>query len=173
MRWKLQLKGVWQMVIKKYDRASAAQYAQRWALGRNPKYYDFEGIGGDCTNFISQCVYAGSGIMNYTPVFGWYYISSSQRTASWTGVQYFYNFLTQNKSVGPFASEVPEEKAEPGDVIQLGGENGVFYHTLMITATQPEILVCAHTFDALDRPLSSYYYFQSRFLHIEGVRAWQ
>ncbi len=42
-------------------------YAHLWAYGRNPRYYDYEGIGGDCTNFASQCIYAGAGVMNDTP----------------------------------------------------------------------------------------------------------
>ncbi len=47
-------------------------YAHRWAYGRNPAFYDYEHLGGDCTNFASQCIYAGSGVMNFTPTFGWY-----------------------------------------------------------------------------------------------------
>ena len=57
-----------------YNRANAVAYAKKWAYGRNPKYYDFSDLGGDCTNFASQCIYAGSGVMNYTPTYGWYYI---------------------------------------------------------------------------------------------------
>ena len=57
-----------------YDRKAAVEYARKWAYGRNPAYYDFSRLGGDCTNFASQCVYAGSDVMNYTPVLGWYYI---------------------------------------------------------------------------------------------------
>ena len=41
----------------------------------------------------------------------------------------------------------------------------------MITAVAPRILVAAHSYDALDRPLSSYDADVLRFLHIEGVRA--
>ena len=48
-----------------YNRQKAVAYARRWALGRNPEFYDYNEIGGDCTNFVSQCVYAGIGIMNY------------------------------------------------------------------------------------------------------------
>ncbi|HOA54831.1 MAG TPA: amidase domain-containing protein, partial [Clostridiales bacterium] len=62
--------------IKPYDRDKAVRYAHRWAYERNPAYYDFEKLGGDCTNFASQCIYAGSGIMNHTPVYGWYYINA-------------------------------------------------------------------------------------------------
>ena len=54
-----------------YDRSAAVAYARKWAFGRNPEYYDFGGIGGDCTNFVSQCLYAGAGVMNFTPELGW------------------------------------------------------------------------------------------------------
>lgn len=153
-----------------YNRDAAVDYARRWALERNPEYYDFEKIGGDCTNFASQCIYAGAQIMNFTPVFGWYYRSSYDRSASWSGVNYLYNFLVNNQGIGPYARVVPQKEAEPGDVVQLGTESGDFYHSPVITAVTPTILVAAHTYDALDRPLSSYVYEMARFLHIEGVR---
>jgi len=156
--------------IRPYDRAAAVAYARRWALGRNPAFYDFEAIGGDCTNFASQCLYAGSRVMNFRPVFGWYYRSAGDRTASWTGVEYLYDFLMHNRGAGPFARPVPGEQALPGDIVQLGGADGAFYHSPVIVAVQPEILIAAHSTDALDRPLTDYDYAQARFLHIEGVR---
>lgn len=155
-----------------YDRAAAVNYARRWALSRNPVYYNFENVGGDCTNFTSQSIYAGAKIMNFTPVMGWYYRSSYDRTPSWTGVEYLYNFLVNNRSVGPFAHVVSQSEVEPGDIVQLGTNSGDFYHSPIITAVSPTILVAAHTFDALDRPLSSYVYDRARFLHIDGVRVW-
>lgn len=153
-----------------YNRAAAVAYARKWALGRNPVYYNFNNIGGDCTNFASQCIYAGAQTMNFTSVLGWYYRSSYDRTASWTGVEYLYEFLVNNLGVGPYARIVPQEKAKPGDIVQLGTKGGGFYHTPVITAVTPTIMVAAHTDDALDRPLSSYDYEIARFLHIEGVR---
>ena len=155
-----------------YDRVAAVAYARKWALGRNPAYYDFEKIGGDCTNFASQCIYAGARVMNFTPVMGWYYRSSSDRTASWSGVQYLYQFLTNNRSAGPYARVVSQNKVESGDIVQMGSSDGHFYHSPVITSVEPTILVAAHTYDALDRPLSSYAYDVVRFLHIEGVRTW-
>ena len=155
-----------------YNRESAVAYARRWALGRNPAFFDFEELGGDCTNFASQCVFAGAGTMNYTPLLGWYYISAAERTASWTGVEYLYNFLTKNTSVGPYAHVVPQNQVMPGDLVQLGRETGDFYHTPVILTTSPTILVAAHTYDALDRPLSSYNFATARFIHIDGVRTW-
>lgn len=160
------------MAIKEYDRRAAVAYARRWAFSRNPNYFDFSNLGGDCTNFASQCVYAGSGIMNYTPVFGWYYISADNRTASWTGVEYFYNFLTGNTNgAGPFAEEVGANEIEIGDIIQLGRANGDFYHSPVVvgfSGGQP--LIAAHSYDAYNRPLNSYKFEEVRYLHILGVR---
>ena len=93
------------IVYKQYNRARAVEYARKWALSRNPLFTNFAGQGGDCTNFVSQCVYAGSCKMNYTPVFGWYYISLDQRAPAWTGVEFLYDFLVNNQSIGPFAAE--------------------------------------------------------------------
>lgn len=155
-----------------YDSFSAVEYARRWALGRNPEYYDFEELGGDCTGFVSQCIFAGAKVMNFTPIFGWYYLSPDDRTASWTGVEFLYDFLTGNVGAGPYAREADEAAALPGDIVQLGRYTGEFYHTMVITESAPEILVAAHSYDALDRPLKTYDFEIVRFLHIEGVRAW-
>ncbi len=159
-------------VTKEYNREHALTYARRWALDRNPLYFNYAGIGGNCTNFVSQAVYAGSCTMNYTPVFGWYYLSPAERTASWTGVTFFYNFLTQNEGVGPFGREVTEGELEVGDVIQLGREESGYYHSLLVVGRSESmgILVAAQSDDALDRPLSTYSYDYARFLHIDGVR---
>ena len=160
------------MIITDYDRRAAVAYARRWAFARNPAYYNFDGLGGDCTNFASQCVFAGAGIMNYTPVFGWYYINANDRTASWTGVEYFYNFMVGNtQGVGPFAEEVGLDGLEVGDVVQLGRANGDFYHTPVVVGfSNGQPLIAAHSYDAFNRPLNSYVYEKVRYLHIVGVR---
>ena len=155
---------------KAYDRTAAVEYARRWALSRNPAYYNFESIGGDCTNFASQCVYAGAKIMNYTLVTGWFYNSLSSRAPAWTSVEYLYKFLVNNRSSGPFVHEISESEVETGDIVQPGRLDGSFYHSPIITATKPRILVAAHTFDALDRPLNTYIFDKARFIHIDGVR---
>ena len=153
-----------------YERESAVEYALQWAYSRNPMYYDFSGLGGDCTNFASQCIYAGSKQMNFTSVFGWYYISASNRTASWTGVEYFYNFLVGNVSTGPFGEEVGRAALQIGDIVQLGNSEG-FYHTPVVCGFSGGVpLVCAHSNDARNRPLDSYVFERVRYVHIEGVR---
>ncbi|MCC8022793.1 MAG: amidase domain-containing protein, partial [Clostridiales bacterium] len=115
-----------------YQRDLAVAYAHEWALKRNPRYLDFNGIGGDCTNFISQCLYAGGAPMNYQKLNGWYYNSASDRAPAWTGVDYFYSFLMRNQSIGPYAAEAAPEELEPGDVIQLSFDAQRYAHTLLI-----------------------------------------
>lgn len=159
-----------------YVREKAVAYAHEWAYSRNPEYFNFTGLGGDCTNFVSQCIFAGSGIMNYTPVFGWYYIDANNRTASWTGVVYLYNFLVGNKGAGPFGREVSVEEVQPGDVCQLILTKNDFHHSVIIVDTDDvpayeNIRVASHSINADYRPLSTYNPMAVRYLHIEGVRA--
>lgn len=165
------------MNIKEYDRQAAVAYARKWAFQRNPEYYNFNNLGGDCTNFASQCVFAGAGVMNFTPTFGWYYVKANNRTASWTGVEYFYNFMTGNAEgigdgAGPFAEEVSVEKLQIGDIIQLGRANGDFYHTPVVVGFSKGVpLVAAHSYDAFGRSVNSYVFERIRYLHILGVRS--
>ena len=155
-----------------YNRVAAVIYAKKWALGRNPLFYDFEDLGGDCTNFASQCIYAGARVMNYTNEPGWFYKTANDRTASWTGVEYLYNFLVTNKSVGPQGVEVDKTDVMIGDIVQLGDRFGDFYHTPVIIATKPQILIAAHSTDSLYRPLDTYNYATARFIHINKVLAY-
>lgn len=166
------------ILTKPYNRERAVTYAETWALGRNPLFLNFGGRGGDCTNFTSQCLLAGCCTMDYTPDFGWYYISSNNRAPAWTSVAFFYDFITeqptfaqQNTGIGPFGREVRAREIQLGDFIQLADEEGDYYHTLIITGfEQNDILICAHTDDALNRRLSTYNYTSLRFIHIDGVR---
>ncbi len=155
-----------------YDREKAVSYAHRWAFSRNPMYYDFEYIGGDCTNFASQVILAGCGEMNYTPTFGWYYNNLNDRSPSWTGVNQLYNFLINNQVAGPRAVLSTLENVEAGDIIQLdfNSQNPQFDHSPVVVdsgdGTPDTILVAAHTNDSDFRPLSTYNYENYRVLKI-------
>ena len=159
------------LVIKPYLRERAVEYAKKYAFSQNPLFANFRGIGGNCTNFVSQSIYAASCVMNYTPTFGWYYISLDDRSPSWTGVDFFYNFMTTNTAVGPFATDISLDMTEIGDVIQLANNEEGYYHTLLIVGYDgDDPLVAAQTNDAFNRPLSTYTYDYARYLHISGVR---
>ena len=94
------------MEYREYNRKEVVEYAKKWAFSRNPKYYNFDSVGGDCTSFASQCIYAGSKKMNYTKNTGWYYINGNNKSPSWSGVEFLYKFLVNNNQVGPQAKEV-------------------------------------------------------------------
>ncbi len=146
------------------------EYARRWAFSHNPRYHNFENLGGDCTNFISQCIFAGGAVMNYTRDTGWYYNSLQDRAAAWTGVEFFYRFIVNNKGAGPFGDIVPVRSAAVGDVIQLGS-GGRFYHSLLVVSIRSGIpCVAAHTAAAFDRPLTSYHYDELRCMRIAFAR---
>ena len=157
------------LVERRYNRANALEYARLWAFSRNPLFYNYTGQGGDCTNFVSQCLFVGAGVMNFDYPFGWFYSSPWERSPSWSGVEYLWEFLVDNDSVGPYGREMPIWQLSSGDVIQLGdGER--FYHSLFVIETEPEITIAAHTDDAYNRALMSYSYTVARGFHIEGVR---
>lgn len=161
--------------LSPYDRSAVVRYAHLWAYGRNPRFYDYEEIGGDCTNFASQCIYAGSLVMNYTPVYGWYYVNANDKAPAWTGVEYLYRYLTRREeSIGPFAMDTDLQHLQGGDIVQLSFDGIGWQHTpVVVYADHPrsyaDILVAAHSYDADNRPLSTYEFRSARFLHIAGV----
>ena len=153
-----------------YDRDAAVAYAHKWAYARNPAYPNFDAYGGDCTSFVSQCIYAGCGVMNMARDVGWYCRSLNDRAAAWSGVEYLYNFLVANRGAGPFGSEMPLEAALPGDVIQLSFDGLVYKHSLLAVRGYPGIHIAAHTDDSDYRPLETYQYQAARLIRIAGCR---
>lgn len=43
-------------IASKYNRQQAVEYADKYYTKYNSKYKDYNGIGGDCTNYVSQCI---------------------------------------------------------------------------------------------------------------------
>ena len=164
------------IITKRYNRERAVEYAKNWALSRNPLFNDYTSIGGNCTNFVSQSILAGSCTMDYSEPFGWFYISDAERAPAWTSVEFLHDFLVgagdypdPNLRPGPYGREVRAAQTQIGDVVQLA-RSGDFYHTLIITGYEPrDILVSAQSDDALDRRLTSYNFENIRFIHIDGI----
>ena len=158
-----------------YNRQSVIEYAEKWAFMRNPKYYNFDPVGGDCTSFASQCIYAGSKTMNYNKNLGWYYTNGNNKSPSWSGVEFLYKFLINNRGVGPYAIETTQNKIQLGDIAQLSFDGNQFGHTLVIVKIENKftlqgIKIASHTLDSFNKPISEYSFRKIRFIHIEGVR---
>ena len=149
-----------------YNREAAVDYAKKWALGRNPAYKDYENLGGDCTNYISQSIHAG-GIPfdhNGEEYKKWYWYSDASRTPSWTSAELLHLYIMSNNNKysqnhGIYARSANYNELELGDLVQLV-YNGNAYHTMIVTDIILEgeyvldYLVCQHTYDLLDYPLS-------------------
>lgn len=165
------------MNVVNYNRQRAYDYAKQWAFKRNPRYYNFDAVGGDCTSFISQCLFSGSNIMNYSKSNGWYYINGNNKSPSWSGVEFLHNFLTSNLGIGPFGNVVSMSDIQVGDIAQLSFSGIKFEHTVMIVKIENvndinKIYISSHTYDSFEKPLGDYSISKIRFVHINGVRRW-
>ncbi len=160
-----------------YNRIFAYNYAKKWAYSRNPNYYNFNNIGGDCTNFVSQVLYAGGCPMNYYGWRGWYYINLSNRSPSWTSVEHLYKFIINNTRRGPVGRCCNISDLKIGDIVQLNFEKNdkVFNHSLVVVNIKlprsiENIYISTHTMDRFNYKLSKYTYNNIRFIHILGYR---
>lgn len=155
-----------------YDRPAALRYAARWALARNPAYADFSLLGGDCANFVSQCLFAGAPRMDYTRDTGWYFRSIADRAPAWSGVLFLHRYLLRSAGPGPVGQIASLAGLLPGDIVFLKNSSRL-YHALLLAAPGPapdDPLMAAHTADSWLRPLSSYDPSAFVPVHIAGFR---
>ncbi|WP_410770825.1 amidase domain-containing protein [Fontibacillus sp. BL9] len=134
-----------------YRREDAVLYADRWWDGFNPEFAAFEV---DCTNYISQCLFAGGGPINYTGKreSGWWYkgyVGGREAWSySWSVANALERFLA-NSGSGLRAELVSRpEQLELGDVIIYDWDgNGSYQHSTIVTAFDAGgmPLVNAHT----------------------------
>ncbi|WP_311291384.1 amidase domain-containing protein [Paenibacillus glycanilyticus] len=130
-----------------YRRELAAAYADRWWNEGNPAYEEFDV---NCTNYISQCLFAGHAPMNYTGKreSGWWYKGRNGGkewwSYSWAVSNALTNYLSGKRNSGLHATVVQSvEELQLGDVITYdwNGDNR-YQHSTIITA-----------FDAAGMPL--------------------
>jgi hypothetical protein len=157
-----------------YSGTSAASYAQKWAKSRNSLYNSHLK---DCTNFVSQAVYAGgkserkpssisTGITSTTSYWysdryqEWrtnYYVYRWKESSSWIGVADFYSYWSKYLSTTTSTSKSTiRSNAIVGDVIQFKNSEGRWYHSMIVTKkTSTDIYLSGHTNDSLDKPFSN------------------
>jgi len=132
-----------------YDRQKAVQYAETWWNSFNPKYRKFKD---DCTNFISQCIYAGGFPMKYTGKrnSGWWY-KNGNWSYSWSVAHAFQLFLASSKYTRTM--DRPDQLTY-GDIICYDFEgDGRFNHNTIVTGKDDngQPLVNAHTTNSRQR----------------------
>ncbi len=177
-----------------YNRTAAVNYARTWAYKRNSAWGNFDGMGGDCTNFASQVLNAGGIPMDTGGDYFWFYKKMGSgpgkdtRSASWSGVKELYEYIVANTRYnginGPQGKVVNRNDVKPGDLIQIdlvdknGRTDGKYDHTVIVTKAEWQgilwwkkfvIEVAAHTTDRKDYNLDNYKG-NFRYIQILGYR---
>jgi len=140
-----------------YHREKAVQYADQWWNNYNPQFRSFEV---DCTNYVSQCLWAGGAPMDYgNKSNGWWYKWGATRsTDTWSyswSVSHSFRWYLQSGYNRLKATEVTSpSKLTIGDVILYDFDgDGKWQHSTIVTAItlggMP--LVNAHTVNSKRR----------------------
>ncbi|XEC93895.1 amidase domain-containing protein [Paenibacillus tarimensis] len=130
-----------------YRRDMVAAYADLWWDKPNPAYEEFEV---NCTNYVSQCLFAGNAPMNYTGRrdSGWWYKGRDKGrelwSFSWAVSAALQSLLNKPKNQGLRARQVQSAgELSLGDVIVYDWNgDGRYQHSTIVTA-----------FDTLGMPL--------------------
>ncbi|MFD0590020.1 amidase domain-containing protein [Paenibacillus sp. GCM10027627] len=123
----------------RYRRDLAAAYADRWWNEGNSAYELFDV---NCTNYVSQCIFAGNAPMNYTGKrgSGWWYKGRSKGQEWWSyswAVSHALNqYLSAARKSGLKAVTVQSaDELQLGDVITYDWNgDGRFEHSTIVTA---------------------------------------
>jgi hypothetical protein len=139
-------------------RSKAASYASTYALKRNSNYIASPN---DCTNFISQALYAGGwkqiggtgNVMTTSHV--WWYTGNKTwpKSNSWADAQVFYIFGMEFQRMGRWGSVY---SMRMGDVLQYDTGTKGMNHTMMMTGKNGlEPLLSYHTTDTRNKPFTA------------------
>ncbi|NRG47739.1 amidase domain-containing protein [Bacillus sp. CRN 9] len=155
-----------------YNRTAAANYAIKWYNGRNSQYNNHRL---DCTNFVSQAVFAGgksmkkprsrpSGIDKTTSY--WYseryslphYKYGYRESSSWVNVADFNTYWAKTQKVVTSTSKTTIiNNANVGDVVQLKrASDGRWFHSMIVhKKSNGTIYLAGHTNNTKDKSIKS------------------
>lgn len=141
----------------KYNREKAVEYADRWWNEYNPEFQAFKV---DCTNYVSQCLWAGGAPMTFSGRGdGWWYRKGNKKSVdlwsySWS-VSHSLRWFLHSSRKGLQAQEVSSpDQLMIGDIIIYDFDgDGQWQHTTIVTAQDHSgmPLVNAHTVDSKKR----------------------
>ncbi|MBS7008042.1 amidase domain-containing protein [Anaerostipes sp.] len=165
-------------ISKGYSYTNGLEYAKRFAVSPQSKRLFYTAPGdNDCTNFVSQCVWAGYGgyiknddkknkqnIKNKVRMVpGTWYGGTGGGSSSWESVNSFWAYTTKNKTHGPngkgFNNNALCTKLSNiglGDVIQSrnGGKKNVYKHSMYVTLIKDRQTYVSQHKDRYNRPLT-------------------
>ena len=130
-----------------YNPEAAVKYARQYCQHYNKEYDDYSQIGGDCANFVSQCLIAGgqslnecAGVKNHGVIAG---------TLSLTKCLLQNNWKEATTQPPGFRAGYPMASINKKSIILATSVNG------------KEITYCSHTNDTCDKILDYevYYYY--------------
>lgn len=144
-----------------YEHSKAVEYAEKYYSDYNTDYPDWRPYGGDCANFVSQCLYAGGKSMKGTPGStseatdwsNWFSKGSSTNTknvsSTWRGANAFKSYWQNNATAYKKFTKVDSDSwnfGYKGDAISLLNSNGRAYHTMLIfDYDYPDFVLAAHS----------------------------
>ncbi len=165
------------------------QYAETWSNENNSTYhnpnYIFISDGGDCTNFASQCLYAGG--LPMTSYVGeennngyvdtdtrWFYFSNNTSSGysiatSWVRVKELYNYLSPHYACGEhIANATMSPYLNRGFLLQGKPLIGSYKHSVIITLNGNNVYYCAHSSQRHNEPISTFYsaYYKCRVVQV-------
>jgi hypothetical protein len=187
------------MTTASYNRALAVAYANKYAYGTNSHYSPrqiIKKVSVDCTDFVSQAIYAGMGYnkdsdvstynqngMSVSTPGWWYNFSTHIGSVQWVNVVDQYNFITRNTlRKGPYGYGLAKGVLCPlanGDIVQVIDGTADFGHEgIIVSSPFPSCnnlqlsmyQVDAHDIDRLRYPLSAWGALPMRFIKISGYR---
>lgn len=134
-------------MIYNYDPIKAVEYAKTYWQNYNPEYPDWHPLGGDCANFVSQCLIAGgikkNGVPEKNPAsdFAYWYSYGNKAdinlvSSTWRGAGAFKYYWEKNASEVRIFDKFSEETynyGKIGDFLSLiNPSTNQGYHTMII-----------------------------------------
>lgn len=136
---------------KDYSKADALAYALKYWANYNTDFMNFDGMGGDCTNFVSQCINAGGLAMNDN----WYHHSLSSYSKTWIHSEYLRDYLINSgiaKGYWKQPPSYPNGKGIEGTIIQASNGSNWFHSAIVRSGTNTEnVRVVQHSPSYNDR----------------------
>lgn len=145
------------VALSSTNRQKVADYATKWALGHNTSYTKYSV---DCTNFVSQAMYAGGWKevshpwIDYKQDDAWWYGGIPTNSWTWSGAE---NFYRMTKALNRTTTAKYVSDLRVGDLLQYKSSGATnMTHSMVVTKKSGStVYLSYHTTDTLNKPFTS------------------